>query len=130
MMTFSTSVFPLGFLYSNEHNFNICETFLIRSIAVIAINVLIARYFHMDISFRDPTNFRLLFVRNFCITIQGIMFTLAQFYLTQPIVQTINTTGFLFVFVVDYLINGITITRKQFYGVIFGVIGVLITVNG
>jgi drug/metabolite transporter (DMT)-like permease len=58
------------------------------------------------------------------------MFTLAQFYLTQPIVQTINTTGFLFVFVLDYLINHVTITKKQFVGVILEVIGVLFTVNG
>jgi hypothetical protein len=48
-MTISASVFPLGFLYTNEHNFNVCETFLIRSIAVITVNLLIARYLHMDI---------------------------------------------------------------------------------
>ncbi len=58
------------------------------------------------------------------------MFTLAQFYLTQPILLTINTTGFLFVFIVDYIINRVTITKKQLFGVILSVIGVLFTVNG
>lgn len=59
-----------------------------------------------------------------------MMFTLAHFYLTQPIVQTINISGFLFVFLLDYFINHVTITKKQFIGVVLGVIGVLLTVNG
>jgi drug/metabolite transporter (DMT)-like permease len=84
----------------------------------------------MDIDFKNPANFRILFIRNLCVTAQSITFTLSQFYLPQSIVQTINTTGYLFVFILDYKINHVTITKKQFYGVIFGVIGVIFTVNG
>ena len=58
------------------------------------------------------------------------MYTIAQFYLSQPIIQTIYTTGPLFVFIVDYKINHVKITQKQFYGVMLGVFGVLMTVNG
>lgn len=129
-MTISNIIFPLAFLYTNENNFNVCETFIIRSIAVISVNLFIARYLDMDITFRDPSNFKILLFRNFCITIQSIIFTLAQFYLSQPIVHTINSTGSIFVFILDYYINHVTITIKQFYGVIFGVFGVLLTING
>lgn len=84
----------------------------------------------MDLSYKDPVNFRILFVRNFYSTVQAIVYTVAQFYLSQPVVQTMHTTGSLFVFILDYKINHVTITKKQFYGVIFGVCGVLLTVNG
>jgi drug/metabolite transporter (DMT)-like permease len=130
MMTVATSVFALGFLYSNEHNFDVCETFLVRSISLIAINFSIARVYGMDLSYQDPYNFRILLARNFLVGIQNTMFTLAQFYLSQPIVQTMNTSSILFIFILDYFLNGVTLTKKQFYGVIFGILGVLLTVNG
>ena len=130
MMTVATSVFALGFLYSNEHNFDVCETFLVRSISLIAINFAIARVYGMDLSYQDPYNFRILLARNFLVGIQNTMFTLAQFYLSQPIVQTMNTSSILFIFILDYFLNGVTLTKKQFYGVIFGILGVLLTVNG
>lgn len=62
--------------------------------------------------------------------IQGLVFIWVQFYLPQPIVHTLACSGTLFIFFLDYFLNGITITKKQFYGVIFGVLGVLFTVNG
>jgi len=108
----------------------VCEAFLIRSIAVVSINFMISRYLHMDIEYKDPSNFRILFIRNFCVTIQSIVYTVAQYYLPQPILQTIHTTGALFVFIIDYKINHVTITKKQFIGVMLGVVGVLLTING
>lgn len=63
-------------------------------------------------------------------TLQGLVYIAVQFYLTQPIIQTLNSSGTLFIFLLDYLINGITVTKKQFYGIIVGVFGVLLTVNG
>ncbi len=62
--------------------------------------------------------------------LQGVVYAIIQFYLTQPIIQTLNSTGTLFIFLLDYKINGVTITRKQFYGVVLGISGVLLTVNG
>lgn len=84
----------------------------------------------MDIEYKDPSNFRILFVRNLFVTVQSIIYTVAQYYLPQPILQTIHTTGALFVFILDYKINHVTITKKQFYGVMLGVAGVLLTING
>ena len=97
---------------------------------MILINFAIARVYGMDLSYRDPYNFRILLVRNVLVGVQNTMFTLAQFYLSQPIVQTMNTSSILFIFILDYFLNGVTLTKKQFYGVIFGILGVLLTVNG
>ncbi len=84
----------------------------------------------MDITFKDPYNFKILLIRNILATIQNIMYTLSQFYLAQPIVQTLNTSAIMFIFILDYFINSVTVTRKQLYGVVLGIIGVLLTVNG
>ena len=69
-------------------------------------------------------------IRNILSAIQSIVFTIAQFYLSQPIIQIINCTGPLKVFILDYFINKTTITMSQFYGVLIGVAGALLTING
>ena len=69
-------------------------------------------------------------LRNLLTCFQAFCFTIIQFYLSQPIVQTLNSTGPLFVFLLDYFINGVIISKKQFMGVFLGIIGVLLTVNG
>jgi len=45
-------------------------------------------------------------------------------------VNSITITGPLFVFVIDYYINNITITKSQAYGILIGFVGVLINING
>jgi drug/metabolite transporter (DMT)-like permease len=58
------------------------------------------------------------------------VFTFVQFYLEQPILQTINSCGPIFIFVLDYFMNGVKINYKQFIGVLLAIFGVLLTVNG
>ena len=53
-----------------------------------------------------------------------------QFVLPLPIIHTISSSGVLFVFMIDYLQNGVTINQKQAYGIIAGIVGVLLTTNG
>jgi drug/metabolite transporter (DMT)-like permease len=71
-----------------------------------------------------------MMARSLIVLIQGLYFAGMQFYLTQPIVQTLNSTGPLFVYLLDYKINNVKVTRTQFIGIIIGIIGVLFTVNG
>lgn len=54
----------------------------------------------------------------------------SQFYLPLPIVHTICGGGPIFIFIVDYYMNGIKINMKQFIGIIIGIIGLIFTVNG
>lgn len=54
---------------------------------------------------------------------------LCHYYLSVSVLQTINTFGPILVFVWDYYLHGIRINRKQFYGVVLGIIGLIITTN-
>jgi drug/metabolite transporter (DMT)-like permease len=54
---------------------------------------------------------------------------LCHYYLSVSILQTINTVGPILVFVWDYYLYGIGINRRQFTGVIMGILGLLITIN-
>ena len=54
----------------------------------------------------------------------------SQFYLPLPIVHTISGSGPLFVFIIDYYLNGIEINQKQLTGIAFGIIGLILAVNG
>ncbi len=56
-------------------------------------------------TFSNSYNLKILNIRNSIIVVQIILFTFLQFYLTQPIVHTINSTGPLFIFLLDYKIN-------------------------
>ena len=94
-----------------------------RGMVTIVINYFIARHYNIDIDFSDPANFRVLCVRNLIMAGQRIVYAFVQFYLAQPIVQTLATIGPLFIFLLDYKTNGIKITTKQFYGVILGIFG-------
>lgn len=71
-----------------------------------------------------------MMIRSSIVLIQGIYYAGIQFYLTQPIVQTLNSTGPLFVFLIDYKVNNVNVTKIQLIGIIIGIIGVLLTVNG
>lgn len=60
---------------------------------------------------------------------QGICLSMSLYYLSPSTVHTINSSGPVLVFVIDYLRNGITVTRKQLYGIIVGFLSILITIN-
>ena len=54
----------------------------------------------------------------------------AQFYLPLPIVHTICGSGPIFVFIIDYYVNGVRINPKQFVGIVISVVGLVLTING
>ena len=60
----------------------------------------------------------------------GFMMAFSQLVLPLPIVHTLGASGNLFVFIWDYLINGVTVNREQLKGIVVGVIGVLLAING
>ena len=97
---------------------------------VIALSYIVGRYLNINLTYRDPRNFKILMARNLFTCVQAFGYTIVQFYLPQPIVQTLNSTGPLFVFLLDYKMNGITVTKKQIIGILFGMFGVLLTING
>jgi drug/metabolite transporter (DMT)-like permease len=62
-------------------------------------------------------------------TIYSGIISLSQFILPLPIVHTINSSGVIFVFMIDYFINGIQINKRQAIGITVGLIGVLVMGN-
>jgi drug/metabolite transporter (DMT)-like permease len=62
-------------------------------------------------------------------TIYSGIISLSQFILPLPIVHTINSSGVIFVFMIDYFINGIQINKRQAIGITIGLIGVLVVGN-
>jgi drug/metabolite transporter (DMT)-like permease len=87
-------------------------------------------YYKVSIDFKCEEDLKILNSRNIIIVIHSFVFTLVQFYLEQPILQTINSCGPIFIFVIDYFMNGVKINQKQFFGVLLAIFGVLLTVNG
>lgn len=63
-------------------------------------------------------------------TIHGFVFSLSQFILPLPIVHTINCSGTLFVFLIDYLVNHVKINFKQGVGICMGIFGAILATNG
>lgn len=55
---------------------------------------------------------------------------LSQFILPLPVVHTINSSGSLFVFVIDFVINKVKINCQQAIGIFIGFCGVLLAANG
>jgi drug/metabolite transporter (DMT)-like permease len=53
-----------------------------------------------------------------------------QFYLPIPITHTLGCTGPLFIFLVQYVLGGIIMTKKQGLGVVLAFIGILFVANG
>lgn len=62
--------------------------------------------------------------------VHSFLFSLSQFILPLPIVHTINCSGTLFVFLVDYLLNHVKINIKQVIGIAFGILGAILATNG
>ncbi len=54
---------------------------------------------------------------------------MSQFVIPLPISHTISCSGVIFVFLIDYFINGVQINRNQCIGIFIGILGVLMTGN-
>lgn len=55
--------------------------------------------------------------------------TFAQFYLPLPIVYTIGFLEPIFIFVIDYCVNKVSITKAQFYCLLSSIIGIIVCIN-
>ena len=88
------------------------------------------RLYGTPIDMKNPSNFRYLVLRASMMTIHSFFFALSMFILPLPIVHTINCTGTLFIFLIDYLLNNVKINSKQSVGIFIGIIGAMLTTNG
>ena len=122
-------LFPLAFIYANDHKIPAIETSLVRGMVSMVLNFAIARYYGMTLDYKYDVNFNNMLKRNIILVVHGIAITAAQFYLPMPIVHTINFFAPIFIFVIDYFENGVRISKTQFYFLFFSVLGLLCTIN-
>lgn len=83
----------------------------------------------MTIDYKYDVNFKNIFKRNAIMVIHGLAITVSQFYLPLPIVHTINFFAPVFIFIIDYLENGIKINRLQTFFLILSILGLVSTIN-
>lgn len=72
----------------------------------------------------------MLVIRSVIMTLHSFFTGLSQFILPLPIVYTIACSGCLFIFIIDYFLNGTHINKKQALGIFVGILGVFLTSNG
>jgi len=91
---------------------------------------IICQWFGMGVDFKSKTDIKYLLIRNTIMVLHQLYYAAMQFVVSMPIINIITLSGPLFVFIIDYLINGITINRKQFMGIVCGIAGVIAVING
>jgi hypothetical protein len=98
----SQILFPLAFIYANDHKMPAIETSLIRGMVSMVLNFAIVRYYDMSLDYKYDVNFKNMLKRNIIFVFHGLAITASQFYLPLPIVHTINFFAPIFIFVIDY----------------------------
>jgi drug/metabolite transporter (DMT)-like permease len=69
-------------------------------------------------------------MRGTSMVIHSLLFAMSQYILPLPVVHTLNCSGTLFVFLIDYIMNEVKINKKQAIGIFIGMIGALLATNG
>jgi drug/metabolite transporter (DMT)-like permease len=80
--------------------------------------------------FQNSEENKWLYIRNVPMVIHAFSIALVQFILPLPLVHTICSAGNLFVFLFDFWLYGVKITRKQAAGILLGFVGVLAIILG
>ena len=122
--------FGISILRLNYVKLDVLKTSLARGLSICLTHILICRVFGIDLDFKSWHDMKYLFIRNSIIIFHQIVYAGLHFILPFPLVNSITITGPLFVFVIDYYINNITITKGQAVGILIGFTGVLINING
>lgn len=131
ILAFASSIlWPLGWIYSNEHNLPMSQSTMIRGISTLIFNYILCRIYNCVIVFSDRKTFSLLVLRSLIISATSLAIGFSQFILPLSIAHTIISSSTLFVFLIDYFINRININLKQGLGIAIGVIGMLLAANG
>jgi drug/metabolite transporter (DMT)-like permease len=112
---------------SNELNIGTVNFW--RGFSTVLLNFLIIRMQGRSLEFRNRLDLSLLNWRSVYCSIHGLMISIALYYLPPPIVHTINASGPIIVFVIDYFRNGTAVVYLQLLGIFIATLGLLLTIN-
>jgi drug/metabolite transporter (DMT)-like permease len=73
---------------------------------------------------------RTLFCRNIILAFHGFIVSIMQFYLPLSIFHTLVISGQVFIFLANYLLKGVKITKNQMIGVAISFAGLIMIING
>lgn len=130
MMACANLVFPLSFLYVSQHHFSPFQTNLARGTAICFSHILIFYYLAIDINFKSWRDIKLLLIRNTLMGLHQYFYSWLHYVLSFSLLNSIFVTGPLFVFIIDYFLNGVTINRDQTWGIVVSFVGIFINING
>jgi drug/metabolite transporter (DMT)-like permease len=130
LMTIANLLWPLSFLYVSQHHFSPFQTNLARGIAICVTHIIICNYLGIGLDFKSSKDIKYLLIRNTLIGIHQFVYTAMHFVLSFPLINSIVITGPLFVFIIDYFLNGVTINKIQVIGIAVSFTGILINING
>lgn len=113
---------------TEDHRINYFFFGLLRGIVTTSISYLLIKLYSLreDV---DSGDLSLLNRRNAIMTIQGFAQTFCLLYSESPVMYTIASSGPVLVYILDYFLNSITITRNQLIGIIIACIGIVLTIN-
>lgn len=129
-MVVGNLLWPMSFIYVSHHNFSPFQTILVRGTSICVTHIIICLYLGISLDFKSSYDIKHLNIRNVLIIIHQIIYTGMYFVLSFPLNNSISITGPLFVFVIDYYLNGVTINRNQIIGIIIGFTGIFLNING
>ena len=111
------------------HNFNPIEYNIARGASNFIYGYITAQYFGIDTDFKYKKDNKYLMIRAGIIFIQQIAYIFMHYVVSISILNILNISSVIFSFLIDYLINHTQITKKQFWGIVFGFTGIILTVN-
>lgn len=117
----------VGFMYVSEHGIDCYSSNLSRGVVLFLFNLPVML---KDKSWLSADSIKYETIRHVLLVFYSYVFAQCFFYLPINVVHTLYSSGPIFVLAIDYLINGVQITRKQLIGSAIAFLGVLLTVNG
>ena len=106
------------------------ETVFVRGLAIFLVDAFLCWKNGLSFDIPVKSDLKYCLLRSLAMAYQGWSVALSHFYIPIPVIHTLSGSGPIFVFAIDYYRNGVSINKKQLVGMIFGICGVILTVNG
>lgn len=111
------------------HNFHPLEYNIARGASNFAYGYLAAYFFGIDLDFKHKNDNKYLNIRTIIMYIQQVSYVMMHYVVSISILNILSISSIIFSFLLDFLINHTRISRTQFWGIILGFTGIIITTN-
>lgn len=121
-------VFGLSFAAENKLRVDYIHANICRGVMTCILCGMICRSIGDSLAIARE-DFWTLVIRNILNGLYCLALSFSMPYLSPPIVHTLASSGPIMVFVLDYFINGVSISKKQLGGILLTFLGLASTVN-